>query len=159
MKPYFFCQKIHLSLFFSVITRDTLWFFELVLKHLLFFCFSSFLICSLVFSCLFFTFLLQIILSPFLALHLHSEFQFYAYLCQCLRSVSHLSLYPVAGISTFIFLGIFFVLVVGPIGGFWEFFQCFPTVSTLFFMCFYCTGIREWSGKNYTSYWVAWQVG
>lgn len=143
MKPYFFCPKIHLSLFLFVITRDILWFFELFLKHLLFFCFSSFPVCSLVFSCLFFTFTLQIILSPFLALHLHSEFPFYACLCQCLRSVSQLPLYPVAGISTYIFLGISFLLVVESIGGFWKFLLYFPTVFTLFFLL--CVFITLWS--------------
>lgn len=111
----------------------------MVFETFIIFCFFSFLVCSPVFSCLFFTFILQIILSPFLALHLHSKFQFYACLCQCLRSVSHLALYPVAGISTFIFLGVSFVLVVEPIGWFWEF-QCFSSVSTLFLMlCVFIT--------------------
>lgn len=37
------------------------------------------------------------------------------------------------------------------------FFFCFHTVPHA--LCFYYIGIREWSGKNYTSYWVSWQVG
>lgn len=137
----------HLFILFCNHQRYFVIFFEMFLKHLLyFFSFSSFL----VFSFLIFTFILKIILSPFLALHLHSKFQFYACLCQCLRSVSQLPLYPVAGISAYIFLDISFVLVFMVLRAFSVFSYCFDTV--LHAQCFYCIRIRESCGKNHTSY-------
>lgn len=68
--------------------------------------------CSLVFACLFFTFILQIILSPFLPHTFIPNSNFMHVYANVEAVLSQLALYPVAGISTYVFLGISFVFVV-----------------------------------------------
>lgn len=161
IKPYFFCPKIYLSLFFFVITRDILWFFGTVSETFIIF---LFLFIPCLFSCVF---------SPVLHFYIANySFSFFGptpslwipILCmfmpmfkeyKSVTSISsswHLNLHLLRYIFCACsrinrrFLRVFTL-----------FSYCFHTVLPA--LCFYYIVIREWSGKNHTSYWVSWQVG
>lgn len=142
MKPYFFCPKIHLSLFFSGITRDILWFFLIVFETFIIFCFSSFLavlLCLLACSSLLYCkiFFLLFYSTPSFRIPILCMFMPLLKQSKSVSSIPsgwHLSLY----LLTYIF-----VFVVESVGEFWEFFQYFPAVFTPFFML--CVFITLWS--------------
>lgn len=161
IKPYFFCPKIYLSLFFFVITRDILWFFWTVSETFIIFLF------------LFIPCLLSRVFLPVLHFYIANySFSFFGptpslwipILCMFMpmfkecKSVTsipsswHLNLHLLRYIFSACsrinrrFLRVFTL-----------FSYCFHTVLPA--LCFYYIVIREWSGKNHTSYWVSWQVG
>lgn len=157
MKPCFFHPKIHISLFFSVITRDILWFFWTVFETFIMF---LFLFIPCLFSCIFFP-----------VLHLYTEnysFSFFGLtpsllipiLCMFMPMFKECKSLTSIPSSWYLNLHLLRYILCAFICGFESFFHvflCFHTV--LHAQCFYYIGIREWSGKNHTSYWVSWQAG